>query len=103
MQLTRLRPDNTGGNASYRISKAAVNQLTKTVAEDIGKLGTMNVRTLAVHPGYVATKMTGFYGEDDMETCMLSLVDLIERFGTEGGREIPTGAYVKWNGERMLY
>jgi NAD(P)-dependent dehydrogenase (short-subunit alcohol dehydrogenase family) len=73
------------------------------MAADLGKLGTTNVQTLAVHPGYVATKMTGYYGEDDMETCMSGLVRLIERFGTDSGKDLPNGGYVKWSGEVMQY
>jgi NAD(P)-dependent dehydrogenase (short-subunit alcohol dehydrogenase family) len=61
------------------------------------------VLALAVHPGYVATKMTGFYGEDDMDTCMSSLVSVVERFGTPDGNDIPNGGYVRWNGEIMAY
>jgi hypothetical protein len=61
------------------------------------------VQTLAVHPGYVPTKMTGFYGVDDMETCMASLVGVIERFGTDEGKDLPNGGYVRWNGEVMPY
>jgi NAD(P)-dependent dehydrogenase (short-subunit alcohol dehydrogenase family) len=73
------------------------------MAADLDKLGTSNIQTLAVHPGYVATKMTGYYGEDDMETCMEGLVKLIERFGTELGKDIPNGGYVRWSGEVMPY
>jgi hypothetical protein len=73
------------------------------MAMDLGKLGIKNVLTLAVHPGYVPTKMTGFYGEDDMDVCMAGLVKVIERFGTELGSDIPNGGYVRWNGEVMRY
>lgn len=73
------------------------------MAADLEKAGTANIKTLAVHPGYVATKMTGYYGEDDMETCMSSLVKVIERFGTASGVDIPNGGYVRWNGEIMSY
>ena len=97
------KTDNTGGNICYRISKAGVNQLTKNMAVDLTNLGVSNVLTLAIHPGYVATKMTGFYGEDDMETCMSSLVSTIERFGSPEGEDIPVGGYVKWDGSVMAY
>jgi NAD(P)-dependent dehydrogenase (short-subunit alcohol dehydrogenase family) len=73
------------------------------MAVDLDKLGNRNVQTLAVHPGYVATKMTGYYGEDDMDTCMSGLVKTIERFGTDLGNDIPNGGYVRWNGELMPY
>jgi NAD(P)-dependent dehydrogenase (short-subunit alcohol dehydrogenase family) len=95
--------DNTGGNVCYRISICAVNQLTKTTAMDLQRLAP-SVVTLAVHPGYVPTKMTGFYGEDDIEECMKGLVDVVENFGQKGEEErLANGSYVKWNGQRMEY
>ncbi|KAF9554685.1 NAD(P)-binding protein [Agrocybe pediades] len=95
--------DNTGGNACYRVSKAALNQLTKTMAIDLAKTAP-NVLTLSVHPGYVATKMTGYFGEDDMEQCMSGLVKVVEDFGTESASpSLSSGGYVKWNGEKMNF
>jgi NAD(P)-dependent dehydrogenase (short-subunit alcohol dehydrogenase family) len=73
------------------------------MAVDLGKLGTTSIRTLAVHPGSLATKMTGYYGEDDMETCISSLVGVIERFGTEAGNDLPNGGYVRWSGQVIPY
>jgi NAD(P)-dependent dehydrogenase (short-subunit alcohol dehydrogenase family) len=100
--LKCLLTDNGGGNACYRISKAALNQLTKTMAADLEKEGS-NVLVLAVHPGWVATKMTGFYGEDDMNTCMAALADTIERFGTDQADDLPNGGYVRYDGKRIEY
>ncbi|PPQ82819.1 hypothetical protein CVT25_009197 [Psilocybe cyanescens] len=95
--------DNTGGNACYRISKCALNQLTKNMAVDFGQIAP-NVITLAVHPGYVPTKMTGYVGDDDMETCMTSLVNIVEVFGTPGAPvSLSNGGYVRWNGDKMDY
>ena len=90
----------SGGNLCYRVSKTAVNQLTKTMAVDLAKVGSKTM-TLAVHPGYVATKMNDYYGEDDMEECMSSLVDTIEAFGTAEGASILNGGYVNWKGIGM--
>ena len=70
------------------------------MALDLLKMSS-TVKTLAVHPGFVATKMNAYYGEDDMDLCMSSLVDTIERFGTDAGKDIPNGGYVKWDGEIM--
>lgn len=92
--------DNNGGNACYRIAKCALNQLTKTQSMDLQKL-VPNVITLAVHPGYVATKMTGFYGEDDMDECMSGLTSIVETFGKK--ESLKNGSYVRWNGEEMNY
>lgn len=73
------------------------------MAIDLEKKGSSNIKTLAIHPGYVATKMTGYFGEDDMETCMSSLIGVIERFGTEDGVGLPNGGFVRWDGEVMAY
>ena len=70
------------------------------MAVDLAKMGS-DVMTLAIHPGYVATKMNDYYGEDDMEECMSALVETIERFGTAEGVNIPNGGYVNWNGDIM--
>ncbi|KAI9745078.1 MAG: hypothetical protein M1818_001356 [Claussenomyces sp. TS43310] len=90
-----------GGNACYRISKSGVNQLTKTMALDLKKVAP-DVLTLAVHPGFVATRMTGYHGEDDMDECMNGFVSIVERFGQKGD-DLENGSYVRWNGERMNY
>jgi NAD(P)-dependent dehydrogenase (short-subunit alcohol dehydrogenase family) len=102
LTVARCTVDNTGGNACYRISKASVNQLTKTMSVDLAKQKS-KVSCLAVHPGYVPTKMTGFYGEDDMDTCMTALVETIHRFGTVAGEDLPNGGYVRWDGKPMAY
>ncbi|KAH9484612.1 C-factor [Psilocybe cubensis] len=95
--------DNIGGNACYRISKCALNQLTKNIAMDCQKTAP-NVIALAIHPGYVPTKMTNYVGEDDMDVCMSSLVNIIETFGTpEASLNLPNGGYVRWNGDIMDY
>ena len=62
-----------------------------------------NVHTLAVHPGFVATRMTGFEGKDDMEECMSNLVRLVQNFVNDKHGMLPNGSYVRWNGERMEY
>ena len=87
-----------GGNICYRLSKTAVNQLTKTVAEDLAKLGS-KIITLAIHPGYLPTKMNDYYGEDDMDECLSGMVKTIEAFGTVEATNIPNGGYVDWNGK----
>jgi hypothetical protein len=63
------------------------------------------IRTLAVHPGFVPTKMTGFEGPDDMTECMDSLVQVIQKLGTDYNTStaITSGGYYRWNGEKMDY
>lgn len=94
--------DNTGGNVCYRLSKSGVNQLTRTMVIDLGKLGS-KIKTLAVHPGCLQTKMMEWTGDDNMDECMSSLVSVVARFGTASGTDLPNGGYVKWNGDIMAY
>jgi hypothetical protein len=70
------------------------------MAIDLAKIRS-DVITLSIHPGYLATKMNDYYGEDDVEECLSSIVKTIEMFGTVEGTNIPNGGYVKWNGDLM--
>jgi NAD(P)-dependent dehydrogenase (short-subunit alcohol dehydrogenase family) len=60
VQLTSLMgsiEDNTsGGSYAYRMSKAALNMATRNLALELGPEGFV---ALAVHPGWVATRMGG--------------------------------------------
>ncbi|KAK4174695.1 putative transcriptional factor [Triangularia setosa] len=47
--------------------------------------------------------MTEWTGDDDMDECMSSLVEVIARFGTASGADIPNGGYVRWNGDITAY
>lgn len=95
--ISIILDNSEGGNLCYRLSKTAVNQLTKTLAVDLATMG-YKISALAIHPGYLATKMNDFYGEDDMEESMNSLVKTIETFGMAEDKKIPNGGYVDRNG-----
>ena len=56
---------------------------------------------LAVHPGYLPTKMTGFYGTDDMEKCMRGLVSW-KTFRVDESVGVESRSYVKGMGRRWL-
>ncbi|KAF2998578.1 hypothetical protein E8E13_006226 [Curvularia kusanoi] len=96
--MASITDNTTGGNICYRVSKSAVNQLTKTIAIDLARIGS-KVITLAIHPGYLPTKMNEYYGEDDMAECIRGILKTIEAFGTLEGTNIPNGGYVRWDGK----
>ncbi|HEY8240176.1 MAG TPA: SDR family oxidoreductase [Kiritimatiellia bacterium] len=66
--------DNTGGKAyAYRMSKAALNMFTKTVAMDYPR-----IICVAVDPGWVRTDMGGPDAPRSVDSAVRSLVHLIE-------------------------
>ena len=85
--------DNTsGGMYGYRISKAGVNMVGKSLAEDLRDQG-IAVRLL--HPGMVATEMTGGNGIPPQESAS-SLIARIDELSID-----VTGEFWHANGERL--
>lgn len=55
-----------GGYLGYRMAKAALNQQNKTIAQAF-KEGPDLMVCLALEPGYVPTRLTGWRGEDGLD------------------------------------
>ena len=66
----------TGTWYAYRSSKAALNQITKTLSVELGKEGFVCV---VVHPGWVRTDMGGAAATYSPEESVSGLVGLIEK------------------------
>lgn len=86
-----------GGFLGYRMAKAALNQQTKTVAQAF-KDGDSKIIFLALEPGYLATRLTGWKGEDDMEASVKGMVDIIQR-----AEHSDTGLFYTYAGEKLQY
>jgi len=68
----------TGTWYAYRTSKAALNQITRTLSVELGKEGFVCV---VVHPGWVRTDMGGSAATYSPEESVSGLVGLIEELG----------------------
>jgi len=85
--------DNTsGGYYGYRMSKAAVNIVARSLSHDLADRG---VSVFVIHPGMVATAMTGHQGIPPEESAA-DLVDRIEALGPE-----ETGTFWHAKGDRL--
>ncbi len=70
--------NNSGGMYSYRASKAALNQLTKTTASEVRG---DQIIVLALHPGWVRTDMGGPGGNYSPEQSVIRMIKVIDEAG----------------------
>ncbi len=73
-----ISDNGSGGNLSYRVAKAALNMLSVNSARELDLEG---IACIALHPGWVKTKMSGFTGHmgpDEAVTRMLKVLDGID-------------------------
>ncbi len=85
----------TGTWYAYRSSKAALNQITKTMSAELGKEGFVCV---VVHPGWVRTDMGGAAATYSPEESVSGLVGIIEKLGpADNGRFVDfQGKSIPW-------
>ncbi|HEY1332887.1 MAG TPA: SDR family oxidoreductase [Myxococcaceae bacterium] len=86
--------DASGGRYAYRSSKAALNMVTKLLAEDLRAEG---FRAVALHPGWVQTRMGGSAAPVPPEQSVQGMLQIIDGLTSEQsgrvfdfqGRDIP--------------
>lgn len=98
IQLTSLMgsiSDNArGGSWSYRISKAALNMGVRNMAHELAREGFI---CLAIHPGWVKTRMGGSGAQISVDTCVEEILRTTFAatatdnggFKDSAGRELP--------------
>jgi NAD(P)-dependent dehydrogenase (short-subunit alcohol dehydrogenase family) len=89
-RMGSIADNGSGGYYGYRASKAAVNAIGKSLAEDLRPRG---IAVFLLHPGYVRTDMTGNAGDITPEQ---SAANLLARVDTLGIAE--TGSFYHANG-----
>lgn len=86
--------DNTSGSRyGYRMSKAAVNMVGRSLSVDLAGQG---IAVAILHPGFVRTEMTGFDGFIDPDESAAGLIARIDELDMES-----TGGFWHANGERL--
>ena len=83
----------SGGNYSYRASKAALNMAVKILANDLKARG---VTAIVVHPGWVRTDMGGSSAALSVEQSVKGLMKVIDRVGI-----CDTGSFINHDGSRI--
>ena len=75
---------NTGGHELYRASKAALNSLTRGLANELGGRG---LAILTLHPGWVRTDMGGSSAPVSVEESARGLLNMIEQHRGKTGHQ----------------
>ncbi len=86
--------DASGGRYAYRLSKAALNMATRLLAEDLRAEGFL---TVALHPGWVQTRMGGSAAPVPPEQSIRGMLRVVDGLKAEQsgrvfdfqGRELP--------------
>lgn len=74
--LASIDDNRSGGRYSYRASKAALNQIIKSLACELSGKG---IKTMAIHPGWVQTDMGGKNGKVSIKDSVSGMLKVIDR------------------------
>ena len=86
-----IEDNRSGGSYAYRISKAALNMLGKTLAEDYRDEG---LYVAILHPGWVQTRMGGPNAKISVEKSVSGLRDVIAQLDADR-----SGKFYAYDGE----
>jgi len=89
--------NDNGRKIGYKIAKAALNAETKTIAMDLRERGS-KVALMAISPGWVKTKLSGWEGTTDIEDSVDGMFSVLKKLTLE-----ETGSFWNWTGDAMPY
>ena len=92
-RMGSIEDNDSGGSYGYRMSKAAVNAVGKSLSIDLKPRG---IAIAILHPGWVRTDMTGHGGMIDANESASGLLARLDELTLEN-----SGAFWHCNGERL--
>ena len=92
-QMGSIGDNSSGGYYAYRISKAALNMIAKGIARDLGSRGAIAV---ALHPGWVKTRMGGASAPVSVEQSVQGQQRLFDKLTMEG-----SGRFFNYDGTEL--
>ena len=92
-RMGSIADNGSGGGYGYRMSKAAVNAVGKSLAVDLKPRG---ISVALLHPGFVRTGMTGHQGLIDADESVRGLLARMEELTLEN-----SGSFRHQNGETL--
>ena len=92
-RMGSLSDNTSGGSYGYRMSKAALNAASVSLAQD---LAPKQIAVAILHPGWVRTEMTGGNGLCEPSESARGLIARIDELTAE-----TSGSFWHANGERL--
>lgn len=92
-RMGSISDNGSGGYIGYRMSKAALNAASKSLAIE---LANREVNVAILHPGFVQTEMVGYAGDISPEVSASRLIERIDALSLEN-----TGTFWHSNGEEL--
>jgi len=92
-QMGSISDNTSGGYYAYRVSKAALNMIAKGVANDLKSRG---VTVVALHPGWVKTRMGGASAPVTVEQCVSGQQGLFDRLTVAD-----SGQFFNYDGKQL--
>ncbi|TKB58322.1 SDR family oxidoreductase [Ferrimonas aestuarii] len=94
-RVASIEDNGSGGMYSYRASKAALNQILKSAANNLQAEG---VKTLAIHPGWVQTDMGGENATFTPQQSVSGMIAVIDQLTPEasGSFKVFDGSDIPW-------
>ena len=94
-RMGSIEDNQSGGFYGYRMSKAALNAMGKSLAIDLKPRG---VAVTMLHPGMVKTNMTGYQGQYTPQEAARGLLERIEELTLDN-----TGQFIHAQGEKLSW
>lgn len=92
-QMGSIGDNSSGGHYAYRVSKAALNMIAKGMANDLKSRG---ITVVALHPGWVKTRMGGASAPVTLEQCVLGQQSLFDRLTLAD-----SGCFLNYDGKQL--
>lgn len=92
-KMGSMGDNQSGGSYSYRSSKAALNAVSVSLANDLSDL---DISVVALHPGWVQTDMGGPNGLIDVETSAAGLKAILDKAG-----KAESGKFYDYSGKQL--
>jgi NAD(P)-dependent dehydrogenase (short-subunit alcohol dehydrogenase family) len=92
-KMGSIQDNGSGGSYAYRMSKAALNMATRSLAHDLEPEGMI---ATVLHPGWVQTRMGGSNALISPEKSIRNMLSIIDDLGPED-----SGRFYEWSGEEV--